>query len=310
MPLQAGSDRATISHNIHEMILSGHPHAQAVAASLRNAHYVRRDSGGMVDPTSASIGGMTPSVQSMNPNVRSMVQRYSALPVEKLQEMAAAMGGTPQAQIIQSVLRQKMAMPAAAQPMQPAQAAAHGGGIRALASGGMGGISVSQGDPWWTRQEAYSADRPATGFLNGATPGRADSIKTTAPSGSYVLPADVIAGLGEGNSLAGARVVQEMLSSGPHGIPQQRMGRGSGPPRAPSPYTPRLYEAKGGGVQRGSGVTPVALSHGEFVVTAEQVARIGGGDLKRGHRILDAFVLHVRKKHIKKLESLPGPVKS
>jgi hypothetical protein len=38
------------------------------------------------------------------------------------------------------------------------------------------------------------------------------------------------------------------------------------------------------------------------------VAQLGGGDLKRGHRILDAFVIHVRKKHIAKLQKLPGPV--
>lgn len=37
MPLTSGPSKATISHNIREMIASGHPQNQAVAASLHNA---------------------------------------------------------------------------------------------------------------------------------------------------------------------------------------------------------------------------------------------------------------------------------
>ena len=37
MPLKKGSSRATISANIKEMIASGHPQKQAVAAALANA---------------------------------------------------------------------------------------------------------------------------------------------------------------------------------------------------------------------------------------------------------------------------------
>jgi hypothetical protein len=37
MPLRAGKSRKTISHNIHEMVVSGHSVKQAVAASLHNA---------------------------------------------------------------------------------------------------------------------------------------------------------------------------------------------------------------------------------------------------------------------------------
>jgi hypothetical protein len=71
----------------------------------------------------------------------------------------------------------------------------------------------------------------------------------------------------------------------------------------------RQFEAKGGGVQEGSeATTPVALSHGEIVLTPQQVSALGGGDLKRGHRILDHFVVHVRKKNIETLKKLPGPV--
>ncbi len=42
MPLKRGSSKKTIGHNIGEMEASGHPHDQAVAASLNEA----RKSGG------------------------------------------------------------------------------------------------------------------------------------------------------------------------------------------------------------------------------------------------------------------------
>ena len=67
--------------------------------------------------------------------------------------------------------------------------------------------------------------------------------------------------------------------------------------------------AKGGGVQGSEpDQTPVALSHGEIVVHPEDVRRIGGGNLHRGHRILDAFVMHRRKRDIKTLKELKPPV--
>jgi hypothetical protein len=46
MPLTPGSDRATISRNISEMVHAGHPQNQAVAAALHNADRTRRASGG------------------------------------------------------------------------------------------------------------------------------------------------------------------------------------------------------------------------------------------------------------------------
>lgn len=43
MPLLPGSDKATISHNIREMIRAGHPREQAIAAALRKARGRRGD---------------------------------------------------------------------------------------------------------------------------------------------------------------------------------------------------------------------------------------------------------------------------
>jgi hypothetical protein len=38
MPLKKGTSKATIAHNIREMIKAGHPKKQAVAAALHTAH--------------------------------------------------------------------------------------------------------------------------------------------------------------------------------------------------------------------------------------------------------------------------------
>jgi hypothetical protein len=260
-----------------------------------------RDDGGSVgaNPLQNGIGGATPTSQTMNPVMQGMIQRYSSLPTEKLQEMASMMGGTQQGQIIQQVLRQKQlaGQPQAQQPQaqQPGmqtqpqtvpQMVRRGGPVRRADGGGT----------------------PGQGFLNGATMGRADAVQTTAPGGSYILPADVISALGEGNSIAGAKVMDQALSTGPGGIPISRGSRGSGPPRAPQAYP--IGQAKGGATPHAPSITPVMLSDGEYVVAVPDVARIGGGDIKKGHRMLDKFVLDVRKAHIKKLMRLPGPVKT
>jgi hypothetical protein len=42
MPLKKGSSRATVSSNIREMMASGYPQRQAVAASLSNARRSKR----------------------------------------------------------------------------------------------------------------------------------------------------------------------------------------------------------------------------------------------------------------------------
>lgn len=149
--------------------------------------------------------------------------------------------------------------------------------------------------------------QPASGFLNSAVAGRTDHINAMPGSGSYVLPADVVSGLGEGNSLAGAKFMQMALSTGPHGMPLPKGGGHA--PRMSMRTTnriPSFHRAAGGPAE----AVPIMAAGGEFILTAEQVAAIGGGDIKRGHRILDAFVLHVRKKTIKEMRNLRGPVKS
>lgn len=180
----------------------------------------------------------------------------------------------------------------------------------------------------FSRQNIYAEEAPIQGFLGGDTLGRADAKNASVTSGAYVMPADVISGLGMGNSLAGAALTQKWLTTGPFGMPEPRGGRGSGPPRPPSGLrTPEPPYAKGGGAPIAKGAqdpVPVALSDGEFVIKPEIVAHhadLGGlplddhdpkhyeAALKRGHDILDHLVLALRAKHLKETAALPKPAK-
>ena len=49
------------------------------------------------------------------------------------------------------------------------------------------------------------------GPINVKIPGRTDRLPIHVYSGSYVLPADIVSGLGEGNTLAGNDVIKRMF---------------------------------------------------------------------------------------------------
>ena len=321
-----GEQATHAAHIANAMLGRGVPEGISIATANKWAQHhaggggiAHRDVGGIIDPTQPGVGGVQPSTQTQNPLVSSMIQRYASLPTEKLAELSGMLGASPQGQIIQRLLQQRRTMPQQSQPPQQqplggAQQATmrRGGAMPQRAVGGDMGISPAQGSPWWTRSEARGADN--TGYLHGPTMGRADAIETTAPGGSHVIPADVISGLGEGNSLAGARVMQGILDSGPHGIPQARLGRGPGLPRPPSGTRMPQFQAEGGATQmraggvHGSGQTPVALSHGEFVISPEHVSAWGHGDPELGHRVWDRWIVETRKKLIEKQKKLPTPV--
>lgn len=129
--------------------------------------------------------------------------------------------------------------------------------------------------------------------------GRTDHIPLTVPSNSYVLPADVVSGVpgAEGNTLSGHRILDKMFHVAPYGASSS------------DPYGSGSHRANGGAASKGHEPVEIVAAGGEYVVSPDAVARIGGGDVKRGHAILDAFVKGVREKNIKTLKKLPGPVK-
>lgn len=112
-----------------------------------------------------------------------------------------------------------------------------------------------------------------TGAVRGKTGGREDALPVSVPEGAYVIPADVVAALGEGNTEAGMHRLEKRIGK------RQRSGYKSG------------------------GAVPILISDGEFVIGPDAVADIGG------HDALDAFVTRVRGAYAEHLKGLPGPNK-
>ena len=118
-----------------------------------------------------------------------------------------------------------------------------------------------------------------TGGLDSPVAGRTDHLPVSPPEGSYVIPADVVSFLGQGNTQAGIRHLDMVF-----GRPAPQMAQPGTPP------------------------VDVMVAGGEYIVPPEAVARIGGGDAKAGHEILDRFVKEQRKRNIAHLKTFPGPI--
>lgn len=176
---------------------------------------------------------------------------------------------------------------------------AAGGGL-ARAQGGMNMAKAPNlNASWQTRAEDR---RLHVGPILSAVMGRTDNHRAQVPSGSYVLPAAHIASMGHGNSIAGLSLAQSMFG-GPYGMAAPRMARGS--------TMPRLRRFADGGTPQESYGQPVDvdLSGGEYVIPPEAIiARYG--NLKDGHRILDAWVMDARKREIATQKKLPPPAQS
>lgn len=121
------------------------------------------------------------------------------------------------------------------------------------------------------------------GPIHSPVAGRTDHLPMHVPSGSYVIPADIVSSLGEGNTMAGFRAVKMMFKGA-----------------LPGGY------AEGGGVGE---PVPIVAAGGEYVLTPDEVVWAGKGDLDVGHRALDKWITDTRAELIKTLKKLPGPKK-
>lgn len=145
------------------------------------------------------------------------------------------------------------------------------------------------------------------GPIHSSVAGRTDHLPMKVPEGSYVVPADVISGMGEGNTIAGFKHMHRMFGGLPRGAGETPYAGAGGPynsgthpyDQAKGPYG----MAKGGATE---GV-PIVAAGGEHVLTPDQVREAGGGDMERGHRVLDKWVVLMRKELIKTLKKLPEP---
>lgn len=161
------------------------------------------------------------------------------------------------------------------------------------------------------------------GPLLGWDAGRTDTLPIHVPSGSYVVPADVVSGLpsAQGNSLAGHNALDKLFKSvplvpgdAPYGAASAKLPAGRTIPGLVREHQLMTHSLEGLGVggraSEGHGEpVPILAAGGEYVIPPEVVQRIGLGDMKRGHSILDKWVMEVRKKHIKTLTKLPKPAK-
>lgn len=150
--------------------------------------------------------------------------------------------------------------------------------------------------PFFARSEARGLER--AGMIHSPVAGRTDRLPMGVRPGSYIVPADVVSGIGQGNSMSGAQALSQLFNLTPGGVHMSRLSGGRS----------RKHFADGGAAEGGEPVDIVAAG-GEFLVPPEAVAEIGGGDMKIGHDRLDDMVLHIRKKTIKSLRKLPKPKK-
>lgn len=179
-----------------------------------------------------------------------------------------------------------------------------------------GGMTRPPPASWMVRNEARSMLH--SGPINSIVPGRTDRHNVHVGSGAYVMPADAVSHLGQNNTKAGQAILSHMFGkAGPYGMGgtmSVRHGPGAPkPPRMPgmgAPHIPKFQSTGGGKSDHTGDPVPIVVAGGEFTIPPEAVAAVGGGDIKRGHRLLDKWVLSLRQKHIATLKGLPPPAKS
>lgn len=170
--------------------------------------------------------------------------------------------------------------------------------------------------PFYARSGARSLER--AGMIHSPVGGRTDALPANVKAGTFIMPADAVSGIGHGNSNAGANALNRLFKMGPGGA---AMPHPSGAGGMKMPTAGMMKGRKGfadGGIPMMDGAPPdpgaappvdIMTAGGEFVVPPDRVAMIGGGDLEKGHAILDAMVQHIRKQTIKTLKRLPKPKK-
>ena len=151
------------------------------------------------------------------------------------------------------------------------------------------------GAPFFGSPGDISTEKIHVGPIHSPVAGRTDHLPMHVASGSYVIPADIISAMGEGNTMAGFKVANTIFTPVPNmaGLPGADAQLG-----LPG-------KAAGGSVQP----VPIVAAGGEYVISPDDVSRLGKGDTDLGHQILDAFVKKMRRKTVETLKKLPGPKK-
>lgn len=143
------------------------------------------------------------------------------------------------------------------------------------------------------------------GYVDGSNSGVKDNVRADLPEGAYVLDATTISLLGDGNSKAGAKKIDEFLNS-------KRMENKTS---SDGLFIPSVYENKlkrkmnaGGELAKVAGrIVPAKISNGEYVLSPEDVLLFSrGGSLEEGAKTLDKFRERLKsQKGVKKGGILP-----
>lgn len=315
MPLRPGSSRSVVSSNISELVHSGRPQRQAIAIALSNARRHSKAFGGMTGMPRGGTGMPRSGTEPIG--VRGL--RMPGMPRPRAHEphLGLQMGGLAMLPIRSSAYDiARFDRPIAERPptaLGPPDVTGQTGGgqgfERMLGTGPWGtAMSVVRSRARFPRPPPVSIPgitRTTTrgtpafhqggevhpgGLVGAAGPGRTDLYEIRVRPGSYVLPADTVSGLAlgrnhaEGNTIAGAHILEHVLAGGDGHRYVGKVGTGE-------PIT-------------------IEVAGGEFLMNPEDVAAIGGGDLDRGHKVLDRVVLAVRKRNIETLRKLPPPKES
>ena len=173
------------------------------------------------------------------------------------------------------------------------------GGSPAGDGGGTAGGAMKRGGS--TAKGSSTKVKPHVGPIHSPVAGRTDHLPMHVKSGSYVIPADIISAMGEGNTMAGFKNAKMLFGGQIYKSSNSEVNAGA-------PYGGELPKAVGGPATDGE-LVPIIAAGGEYVIGPENVMVIGGGDLDHGHKILDSFVKKMRAKTISTLQKLPGPKK-
>lgn len=326
MPLKKGSSQNVISANIRELIDSGRPKKQAIAIALETARRKARAVGGPTyqDQLLKTVGADSDALAAQSGPAGAQVPQGQVaggvgggmVPIQPVNQPSGPDGTGGGGDGSAGGLGDSApgASSDNAGSSSSGSPAGDGGGTMggAMANGGYTTTKTTEGAFFGGPTKVHS------GPIRAAVAGRTDHLPIHVPSGAYVIPADIISGMGEGNTDAGFKVAKSIFSVPLYGSSYKAPAYGA----APTPYGENPKQAYGQGLTQpygmpmpakaGGGETdaaPIVAAGGEYVIHPDDVRRLGGGDLDAGHRELDRFVKMYRKHLIDTLKKLPGPKK-
>ena len=252
-----------------------------------------------------------------SPHVKSQKQAEAIALETQRRSQGRAMGGVaPPPMMNQAMggLGQPMSpMPNQAPPQMPMQP--QGAGVAPPAMGPpASGINAPMGAGTPPRPFAFGGgvnpiQKTFKGPIVSAVPGRTDNHFGHVPSGSYVIPADIVSSHGQGNTLAGMNALHQKFRMGSNN------SMGTQLPFGGNRLAKGYKLAKGGSNSHVGKPVPVRLAGGEVVLTPQEVHETMCRLCKRkmtldeAHKEMDKWVINERKKLRKTLAKLPGPAR-